>query len=281
MVTEDTTSEPSLSEDSYLLGTDPEEVKRLDAQHRLWADATQDLWNRAGFGLGWRLLDLGCGPGFASVDLARLVGVHGQVLAIDKSCRFVELLARERIRLQLNQLTERVARAQTLELEPDSLDGVFTRWFFCFLEDPEAVIAQVTSGLRLGGRFVVQDYLNYTATTLQPRGASFDSVIVAIQKSWRRTGASLDVGGRLPGMLTAQGFHVLELFPMVRFARPGSDFWRWAKRFFFGYLPRLVEEGLLTVIEREAFEAEWLERERSSGGFLCTPPMVGIVAEKV
>ena len=52
-------------EKPYLLGTDPDEGRRLETQHRLWSPEAHDLWDRAGFGPGDRLLDLGCGPGFA------------------------------------------------------------------------------------------------------------------------------------------------------------------------------------------------------------------------
>ncbi len=68
---------------------------------------------------------------------------------------------------------------------------------------------------------------------------------------------------------------------MVRFARPGSAFWEWPKCFFFGYVPRLVECGLLTTAELAAFETEWRDREQNPAAFLSTPPMVGIIAEKM
>ena len=81
-------------EDPYLLGTDADERRRLETQHRLWAEWAHDLWDRAGFGPGDRLLDLGCGPGFASVELAERVGAGGRVLAVDESARFIGALAR-------------------------------------------------------------------------------------------------------------------------------------------------------------------------------------------
>jgi len=264
----------------YLLGTDPEEGRRLEAQHRVWSAETRDLWDRAGFGAGTRLLDLGCGPGFAAIDLARRVGPAGRVLAVDDSGRFIDALDREKRRLGLDQLTARVGRVEELTLDPGSLDGVFARWLFLFLADPGAVIARVVPGLRCGGRFVVQDYLNYRATTLEPRSSAFDCVIAAVQESWRRTGGDLDVGGRLPALLADHGCRVRELVPMVHFARPGSAFWEWPKRFFFSYVPRLVENGLLTTTEQAAFETAWRDREQNPAAFLSTPPMVGIIAEK-
>ena len=60
--------------DDYLLGSDTDELVRLVFQHRVWADKAVALWRRAGFGYSTTILDLGCGPGYSSIDLAHLVG---------------------------------------------------------------------------------------------------------------------------------------------------------------------------------------------------------------
>ena len=268
------------SEEPYLLGTNPEEGRRLETQHRLWAEAARDLWDRAGFRAGMRLLDLGCGPGFAALELADRVGAGGRAFAVDESELFITALVREAERLGIDQLTARVERVEELRLEPASLDGAFVRWLFCFLPDPAPVINRVVLGLRPGGRLVVWDYLNYSATTLQPRSPAFDRVLAAVYESWRRTGGSLNVGGRLPGLIAESGCRLIDLVPLMRFVRPGTTFWDWPTQFFFGYAPRLVEAGLLTEAERSAFESEWRDRERAPGAFLSTPPMIGIIAEK-
>ena len=267
-------------EEPYLLGTDSDERHRLETQHRLWADWAHDLWDRAGFGPGDRLLDLGCGPGFAALELAERVGAEGRVLAVDESARFIGALAQEADRRGLAQLTAQVERVEALRLDPGSLDGAFARWLFCFLPDPLPVIDRVVSGLRAGGRLVVWDYLNYNATALHPRSPAFERVLAAVYESWRRTGADLNVGERLPGLIAGAGCRLVELVPLARFARPGTSLWQWPTGFFFGFVPRLVEAGLLTEAEREAFEAEWREHEQDPGAFLSAPPMVGIIAEK-
>ena len=275
-----TDSAPDTDEDPYLLGTDSEERQRLETQHRLWAEWARDLWDRAGFGRGHHLLDLGCGPGFAALELADRVGAEGQVLAVDESARFIEALGQEAARRELSQLAARVERVETLRLEPGSLDGAFARWLFCFLPEPLPIIERVVSGLRPGGRLVVWDYLNYRATALHPRSPAFERVLAAVDESWRRTGGDLNVGERLPGLIAGAGCRLLELVPLSRFARPGTALWQWPTGFFCGYVPRLVEAGLLTEGERQAFEAEWREREQDPGAFLSAPHMVGIIAEK-
>ena len=267
-------------DEPYLLGTDSEEGQRLETQHRLWGEAARDLWDRAGFGMGARLLDLGCGPGFAALELAARVGAEGRVLAVDESECFIASLVREAGRLGIEQLTARVEKVEELRLEPASLDGAFARWIFCFLPDPAPVIDRVVSGLRPGGRLVIWDYLNYRSTMLQPRSPAFDRVLAAVYESWKRTGGDLDVGARLPGLIVKSGCRLVDLVPLVRFIRPGTMFWDWPTQFFFGYVPLLVEAGLLTEAEGCAFEAEWRVRERDSGTFLSPPPMIGIIAEK-
>ena len=264
----------------YLLGTDPEEGRRLETQHRLWSQEAHGLWDRAGFGQSDRLLDLGCGPGFAALELAHRVGPGGHVLAVDESRRFIETLVQESARRGLAQLAARVERVEALQLEPGSHDGAFARWLFCFLPDPAPVIERVVFGLRQGGRFVVWDYLNYQATKLYPPSPAFDRVLAAVYESWRLTGGDLNVGERLTGFLTGAGCRVLDLVPILRFARPGTALWEWPTGFFFGYVPRLVKAGLLTEAERRAFEAAWHEREQDPGAFLSAPPMLGIIAEK-
>src|SRR2546421_1314466 len=76
--------------DDYVLGTGADESVRLGLQHRLWSAATHLLWERAGIQPGQTVLDLGCGPGHAALDLAQIVGPTGRVIAIDESASFLK-----------------------------------------------------------------------------------------------------------------------------------------------------------------------------------------------
>src|SRR6185436_18590137 len=86
-------------EKEYVLGTDRAELERLGLQHQLWLAQAAAAWERAGFRRGQKLLDVGCGPGFATIDLAQRVGPRGKVVAVDISQRFLahlETLAKAR-----------------------------------------------------------------------------------------------------------------------------------------------------------------------------------------
>ena len=74
---------------SYLLGTHAEELERLQFQNQLWRPTAQDAWQRADLRIGESVLDVGCGPGFAAMDLARVVGPSGRVVGLERSPTYV------------------------------------------------------------------------------------------------------------------------------------------------------------------------------------------------
>src|SRR5258705_13430646 len=103
------------SERDYILGTHDEEIERLALQNRVWRPRAADAWRRAGFTVGQTLLDIGCGPGHASVDLAEIVGPSGRVVAIDRSRRFLDALEATRPQRGLDTIA-------TFELDLDEAE---------------------------------------------------------------------------------------------------------------------------------------------------------------
>lgn len=57
--------------------------QRLQILARCWRPTTAALFDRVGLAPGMRCLDLGCGSGHVSVELARRVGPDGSVVGID------------------------------------------------------------------------------------------------------------------------------------------------------------------------------------------------------
>jgi SAM-dependent methyltransferase len=267
----------SAQEREYVLGTGDAELARLGFQHQVWAAPTAAAWERAGFGPGQRILDVGCGPGYATFDLANLVGPGGRVVAVDVSERFVGYLDAERRRRGVEQIETRAEDLETLSVPESSVDGAFARWVLCFVRDPRGVVERVARSLRPGGAFTVMDYCHYQSFTVAPRSAAIERVVGAVAQSFRRHGGNPDVGLDVPAFMRQAGLEVRTLRPLVRVARPGSALWEWPATFFANYLPALVRMGEITDGERRAFERDWEDRTRSPDAFLLSPPMVEVV----
>lgn len=277
-------STPSDSQ-SYVLGTGSDESARLGLQHRLWSATTHALWERAGIQPGQTVMDIGCGPGHATVDLAQIVGPRGRVIAIDESAGFLKQLrdhAESRRLANIDRILGDVqALDECIEKGEDSVDVAYARWVLCFVSQPEAVIVGLKKLLKPGGRIAVQDYFNYERSlTLAPRKEAFSRVISAVSAAWRARGGDTDVMAKLPGMLLKHGFDIQHLDVVQRIARPNSTLWHWPNTFWQTFLPKLVETGFLTAEDQAAFEETWEAAGKDPASFIQLPPVYELIAVK-
>jgi len=268
----------------YLLGAHDEELARLGLQHRLWADAAHTLWRAARLSPGETVLDLGCGPGFASIDLAEWVGPRGRVVALDENRAFVERLravAQAAGHANIDAHRGDAAAVQTATGLPDGeADLVWCRWVLCFVSHVERVLEGLARVLRPGGRVVVQDYFNYESMTLGPRRPAFTIGIQRIANAFRATGGDPDIMGPLPGLLRDAGFDIVHFQPLQRIARPGTSMWAWPTTFWSSFLPRMVELGHMAPGERDDFLADWHAASADPLSFMHLPTVYELIAEK-
>jgi ubiquinone/menaquinone biosynthesis C-methylase UbiE len=274
----------------YVLGTGSDEGVRLGLQHRLWSAAAHQLWERAGLQPGQTVMDLGCGPGHASVDMAQIVGPTGRVIAIDESATFLKQLRDHAESRRLSNIERVLGDVQSLDeciqdgAGPDgqgTIDMAYARWVFCFLGEPEGVIRGLRRMLRPGGRIAIQDYFNYErCLTLAPRREAFTKVINAVGASWRSRGGDTDVMAKLPDMLIRHGFEVAHLDVVQKIARPGSTMWHWPNSFWRTFVPKLVESGFITAEDQVAFAKVWEDASKDPSSFIQLPPVFELVAVK-
>lgn len=98
-----------------------------------------------------RVLDVGCGTGLSSVQLAEAVGPTGAVVGCDIATTMVAA-ARHR-GAGIDQLTFEILDAQQDGLSPGTpFDAVFSRFGVMFFSEPETAFANIGAATRAGGR---------------------------------------------------------------------------------------------------------------------------------
>jgi len=107
--------------------------------------------DRAAIVAGERILDIGCGCGETTVDLARRVGAPGAAVGVDISAHALER-AQQRAAAAGLHVRFQSADAQTFAFTPESFDLVFSRFGVMFFSDPVAAFANLRRALRPGGR---------------------------------------------------------------------------------------------------------------------------------
>jgi SAM-dependent methyltransferase len=102
---------------------------------------------------GERVIDIGCGCGDTSIEIARIVGRAGAVLGIDVSQPMLEV-ARSRGALE-NSAHLAFHRGDASEAAlPPNLDLLFSRFGVMFFSQPSAAFSHLRKSLRAGGRCV-------------------------------------------------------------------------------------------------------------------------------
>lgn len=269
-----------MDEREYILGTDRRELDRLRFQHQVWVKEAYALFGRAGFRAGDVVVDLGCGPGFTSFELAHVVGPGGKVIARDESERFLAFLRAERDRLSLRQVETSRGRVEDLDLAPGSVDAAYARWLLCWLPDPGAAIEGVARALKPGGAVALQDYVDWGGLKLLPRSEIVDRAVLACLRSWKESGIRIDVGELVPAIAKRSGLRIESFRPVARIGGAGSLEWRWIGEFFASYLPKIVEKGLFGADELEVFREEWARRTQDGASFCFAPVMVDVILRK-
>src|SRR5437660_8581841 len=268
-------------ERDYVLGTHDEELERLGVQHRAWRPVVLDCWEKAGLIDGSRVLDIGAGPGYATVDLAEIIGPNGHAVAVERSSNFVNAI-RNAVRARSLSNVE----VHELDLMNDPLpegpfDFSWCRWVLCFVSDPELLVKKIAHVTRQGGQAIFHEYGHYRTWRFFPQRASLEEFRAHVIATWREAGGEPDTGLQLPSWLTKNGFDVRSVVPRIFCLRPNDYMWQWPAQFIHVHLLRLQELGRIDATFANKVRADLAAAEKEEASFMLTPLVLEIVAKKV
>lgn len=267
-----------MAERDYVLGTDEVEYERLGLQHRVWRPEVLTVWRSAGITAGSRVLDVGCGPGYATEDLGAIVGRSGEVVGIERSERFLDR-ARERCSdLGWVRFIDQDLMAERLPVE--GFDFAWCRWVASFVPDPKRLVSNIANALKHGGKAIYHDYFDYEAWTMAPRLASHERFVSGVVSNWVKSGGCPDVMRRMVGDLSEVGMRIESMRPITHTIRPDSYIWQWPKTFVESHAPRLVDAGVITQSEADAFLGDFERASSDPASVMLTPIVAEIVAVK-
>jgi SAM-dependent methyltransferase len=186
----------------YALRGGSEGRERLRVLARVMRPTTLTLFDRVGIGAGMRCLDVGCGGGDVTLDLAARVGPAGRVVGVDVDAAKVDLARAEAAERGVTNVELRVANLRTLAEEP--FDVVYARFVLSHLPDPEAAVDTFGRHLRPGGVLVVED-TDFAGNFTYPPTESFDRFTKLYRAVVGGRGGDPDIGPRLPRILSTAG----------------------------------------------------------------------------
>lgn len=266
------------SEKEYVLGTHDKELARLGLQHRAWQACAREAWHSAAIRPGQTVLDVGCGPGYATVDLAELVGPSGRVIAIDKSDKFLTALDSECSQRELGHIATHKADFDCGEFPAVTADAAWCRWVFTFLRQPRELLSRIAKSIHPGGVIVIHEYFDYATWRSMPPCPELEEFVRCVMASWRDQGGEPDIAPSLPRLLEEVGFEPRALKPIIDVVQPADLKWTWLRTFVEIGRQRLVDLGYMSESRSQAIWQAFQEIEGTSGTSMITPAVLEIIA---
>ena len=183
----------------------------------------------AQIGDGKRVLDVGCGIGDPTLQVAVLVGPHGRVVGVDLIEDMIATARERAAALGLAHVEFRAGDVTTMDLPRAAFDAVLGRWSVIYLADAAGALGRLRGALVPGGRIAVTAWAPPDANPWITIPMSALAALRPVPPP--NPGAPgifhLSADGALVETLQAAGFQDVhqERVQLSQFARDPAEFW--------------------------------------------------------
>jgi ubiquinone/menaquinone biosynthesis C-methylase UbiE len=245
--------------------------ERLRILSRIMRPTTLALLQRAGIGLEMTCLDVGCGSGDVTLDMARIVGAAGRAVGIDIDQEKIALARQQAEDEGLSNVEFRVADIPNSE-EPAAFDLVHARFILSHLASPLQALTRMRRALHPGGKIIVAD-VDFRGYFCHPDCPALWRHVELYTQATRRKGADANIGPRLPALLIEAGFENVQV-NVVQLAETTGEVKLMTALTMENIADAVVAQGLTSTSEVDQLVGDLYAFARDSGTLLSSPRIV-------
>ena len=229
-----------------------------------WAELRQTWLDYSGVRPGDRVLDVGCGTGVVTRDLAQRVGHQGQVVGIDPSTRLIQEALRPREEKGVKGRIEfRCADGAALPFPDGSFDLVVASAVFGHVPNGMEVLKEMVRVARPGGTVVAFDH---DIDMIVINAADRDLTRRIVHAYCDRYFSSGWAGRELYGMFRQAALEEVQVLPLTFTSTQFEPYW---KRMVERLSTVAVKTGVVSEQEAGVWRAD-LERKGHEGRFFAS-----------
>ena len=218
----------------------------------LWP-STLNLLVRAGITPGMACLDVGCGGGDVTLEMARIVGPSGSATGMDMDHTKVQLAQEDAESSGITNVEFVGQDIDRLEYE-DDYDLVYARLLLTHLPDPTAALQRLVKATKPGGVVAIED-MDHSGIFSYPASRSLAEHVRLYDQVVRLRGADPQIGPKLPGFFRELGLREVQ-FAHVQPAFIAGDAKRIHQITLENIAPALIASGLATEGEIQRLSTE-------------------------
>jgi len=261
--------------DSYAIEGGEEGKRRLDLLAQIMRPTTRRLLDEVSVGHGQACLDVGCGGGHVTLDLAGLVGPTGWVIGVDIDSSILELARRDAMAAGIDNVLFKAIDARTVEGGP--FDLIYARFLLSHVERPEEVLEHLAGLLADGGAMVLED-IDFSGCFCHPRHQAYDRFVELYVAAVEAGGGDANLGKRLPSLVRGTALHEVRwnVFQPVHAEGPNKQIQAVTME---KIGPALLRHGLATTDEIEEILTSMRAFAADPETLVATPRMVQVWAK--
>ena len=266
-----------MAPESYIIRGGAQGHARLRVLAQGMAPYTNAFLDKIDISAGARALDVGCGGGAVSRELARRVGKAGRVVGIDLDAVKIGFARDEAASEGITNAEFRAA-----DFFEDEIGGpydlVYARFLLSHLKAPAAATARMVTAIASGNMLAIED-VDFSGHFCHPPRASFDRYVTWYKEAARRRGADARLGRRLPELFAQAGFVQIQAHALNPAALDGP-IKQMAALTLAATADAIVAEGLADrgAVEDDIRDLEGAARDPSV--FMSVPRVVQVWARK-
>jgi SAM-dependent methyltransferase len=193
----------------YVIRGGIEGRERLRILARVMQASSMSLFDRLGLSDGLACLDVGCGGGDATLELARRVAPNGKVVGADIDPTKLEIARLEAQERGVDNVEFRHVDIREESGAPE-FEFVYSRFLLTHLSDPLGAVDAFQRQLRPGGFLAVED-IDFSGHFTYPESPAFRRYHELYCAVVRRRGGDPNIGPRLPLLLRSCGLEDVEV----------------------------------------------------------------------
>lgn len=193
---------------TYILKTGEKGLDRLKSVNRMYNKESLLFIEKVTLPTNAVVLDVGCGIGEMTINLAKKIGKKGKVIAIDQSQEQIDIAKASAKKNGVLNIEFIVEDAKNLINYEESVDAIYSRLMLVHQIKPDVFFKYYLKAVKPGGLIICEEPITSSSICF-PKSTAFDQHISLYLRMGREHNLNFDIGCLLPSIYIKNDISIL------------------------------------------------------------------------